>query len=307
MKLRIPYSVQARFHEGRHNHVCKPVLASAPIVPADDGLILFSMIGTRVVLPYLVAVKSLWHQLRQGRVVILDDGTLSDADRRLLDHHLGHPQMLTMAEAARPAFPRGGCWERFAGLLSLRRDAFVVQLDSDTVTVGPVPEIAEAIVAGRSFTLAGDPRGAAAGCMPARDYARAYYANGRGNDHVQSVMEEALGDVPGGEALRYIRGCAGFSGFAAAADGPARADSLVERYRARIGDAKIAEWGSEQFLSNLIVANEADPLVLPYDRYFNYWGEPWGADMRFIHFVGTHRYANGAYARATRAALALIG
>ncbi len=306
MKIAIPYKIHARFHEWRHNRSCKPVLDSTPITPADDGLILFSMIGTRVVLPYLVAVKSLWNQLRRGRVVILDDGTLTAADRQLLDHHLGGPAYLSLAQTARPAYPAGGCWERLAGLLALRRDAYVIQLDSDTVTIGPVPEVAAAIDAGKSFTLAGDLAGAKAGRMNARHYARAHYPGAAPNDHIQTAMEMALADIEGGEDLFYIRGCAGFSGFAPALEGHARADALVRRYRERIGDARIAQWGSEQFMSNLLIANEPDSQVLPYDRYFNYWGEPWGQDMRFVHFIGTHRYAHGAYSRATRQALAAL-
>ena len=69
-----------RLREQRHWRGAKAVLATPPLVPADDGVILFSMIGTRVLYPYLVAIKSLHHNLGRGRVVILDDGTLSVDD-----------------------------------------------------------------------------------------------------------------------------------------------------------------------------------------------------------------------------------
>src|SRR3546814_1079040 len=53
--------------------------------------------------------------------------------------------------------PRGGCWERLLTLLDMRADAYVIQLDSDTIALGDIPEVVEAITSNRSFTLLGDP------------------------------------------------------------------------------------------------------------------------------------------------------
>ena len=85
---RIVNKLNRLWKERAHRAAARAVLDTPPIVPADDGLVLFSMIGTRVLLPYLVAVKSLHAQLRKGRIVILDDGTLTDADRQILAAHL---------------------------------------------------------------------------------------------------------------------------------------------------------------------------------------------------------------------------
>ena len=57
-----------------HERAVQGILDTPPIVAQDDGVILFSMIGTAVLLPYLVAVKSLHHHLPRGKVVLLDDG-----------------------------------------------------------------------------------------------------------------------------------------------------------------------------------------------------------------------------------------
>ena len=66
-----------------------------------------------------------------------------------------------------------------------------------------------------------------------------------------------------------------------------------------IGEEDVTIWGTEQVTSNFHLSNEAEPVVLPYDRYMNYWNEPWGQDTGFIHFVGTHRHDNGAYIAAS--------
>ncbi|WP_430635607.1 hypothetical protein [Sphingomonas hankookensis] len=84
------------------------MLATPPIPASDDGVILFSMIGTAVLLPYLVAVKSLRQQLGRGRVVILDDGTLTDADHRVLAHHLNDPRIVAIGDVDTGPCPRGG-------------------------------------------------------------------------------------------------------------------------------------------------------------------------------------------------------
>ena len=87
----LPYRWRVKHQAGRHNEAIAAILDTPPLVPQRDGLVLFSMIGTAVVLPYLVAVKSLWQQLGRGRVAILDDGTLTAPDRAVLAAHLGLP------------------------------------------------------------------------------------------------------------------------------------------------------------------------------------------------------------------------
>lgn len=153
--LMVRDKVMRKLREGQFLRAARGILHTPPVRGADDGVILFSMIGTKVLLPYLVAVKSLHAQLRRGRVVMLDDGTLTAADKAVLAQHLDHPRIIPIASVATGPCPRGGTWERLLTILDLRRDAYVIQLDSDTVTLGPVPEIAQAIAAGRSFTLRG--------------------------------------------------------------------------------------------------------------------------------------------------------
>lgn len=63
------------------------------------------------------------------------------------------------------------------------------------------------------------------------------------------------------------------------------------------------EWGTEQVASNFLVANDREPILLPYSHYLNYWGEDWQNDASFIHFVGTYRYHEDAYERASRIAI----
>ncbi len=304
--------IQRLAREAHHLRTARAVLATPPIVPTADRVVIFSMIGTRVLLPYLVAVKSLRAQLGIGRIAILDDGTLTAADKAVLGEHCGDPAIRAIADVATGDCPTGGCWERLLTLLDMTADDYVIQLDSDTVTIGAVPEVAAAIAANRSFTLLGDPTADANGILSLPDFMTAYHPNGSGIDpagpaHVQASIEGHWDRYPDAAAHRYVRGSAGFAGFARGGVASPQSAAAFSRSAAGIvGAEKWKRWGSEQVASNFLVANSADPVLLPYARYLNYWNEEPAAGAAFLHFVGTHRYSTGEYRRRTGAAIAAL-
>ena len=290
-----------KLRELHFNRTVRAVLAAPPVRAVDDGVVVFSMIGTRVLLPYLVAAKSLHARLGRGRFVILDDGTLTAADKQLLGAHLDQPELRSIAAVDLGDCPRGGCWERLLTLLELRRDNYVIQLDSDTVTLGPVDEIARAIDAARDFTLRGE---AGSAWLPVTSFG-GDFADLPTSAHVQIKIESLLPQVAAkaGGLTHYVRGCAGFAGFAPGGPGRELADMFSRAASGALGREVWAQWGSEQVMSNLYIANEGQPVLLPYDRYLNFWNEPITSKAAFVHFVGTFRYHGGAYAAAARCAL----
>ncbi|WP_294318742.1 hypothetical protein [uncultured Sphingomonas sp.] len=297
-----------------HRRLARRVLDTPPIPRSDDGVILFSMIGSAVLLPYLVTVKSLRQQLGRGRAVILDDGTLTADDRAVLAHHLNDPTILHIDDVDTGPCPRGGTWERLLTILDLRADSYVIQADSDTVTLGDLHEVRAAIDAGRDFTLRGEAgaelRSVADMACDAADIDPRSPAL-----HVQDAAEAAIGSValPGHGSLRYVRGCAGFAGFAPGGHGRALAEALSLAMDAAIGRDSWSRWGSEQVTSNFVVANGHDPLLLPYDRYWNFWNAAlfgrarFPGDPAFVHFIGTYRFHGDAYLAATRGAIDRLG
>ncbi|MEO6153914.1 MAG: hypothetical protein ABIT09_05350 [Croceibacterium sp.] len=300
----LPYRWRTQRDAARHAQAIIGVLDTPPIVPRADGLVLFSMIGTAVVLPYLVAVKSLWHQLDRGRVTLLDDGTLTAQDRALLAHHCGDPEIIGLGSVQLGPFPRGGCWERLLTILDRRRADYWVQLDSDTVTVGAVPEIESAIARNRSFMLLGGSE-SEAGPETLVRFAARLHPDGPEDGHVQTRIESRLGQLPTEPGWRYVRGCAGYAGFAAQGTDRRLAEAFLGQMERMLG-SDIALWGTEQVASNFQLANDPGVVMLPYRRYLNYWGERWSEDAAFVHFVGTHRHHDGAYEAASRTAIAAI-
>ncbi|WP_428968754.1 hypothetical protein ACQR50_13835 [Sphingomonas sp. Xoc002] len=293
----------------RHFRHARPIEATPPIVPRHDGVVILSMIGTATVLPYLVAVKSFHHHLGMGRVVLLDDGSLTEADKTLLAHHAGSPTILRLADVDRGGCPRGGAWERLLTVLELRAEDYVIQIDSDTVTLGDMPEVRAAIAANDSFILLGGPDAEEKGIQTLPDFVAHVYPHGPVEEpaHIQSLIESRLAAHPDADRYRYIRGCAGFAGFARGGrNGPADASRFSQIAAKLVGDAAWTRWGSEQVASNFLLANEPGARILPYARYHNYWLEPQPVDERFVHFVGTHRYSDDRYIAATDRAIALL-
>lgn len=289
-----------------HERAAQDIMDTAPIVGADDGVILFSMIGTAVLIPYLVAVKSLHLHLQRGRIVLLNDGTLTAADRAILARHCDNPVILEKPDIDPSPCPRDNCWERLIAILDRRRDAYVIQLDSDTVTTGPVPEVLTAVNANRSFTLAGGHDEAQHGFRTARAIASIFHADGPTTDHVQAQAEAAMATLPNADDVHYIRGCAGFAGFARSDTGRSLVTAFSKAMDERLGGTW-RQWGSEQVASNFVIANDPDPVQLPYDRYVNHWEELLPRNPAFIHFIGTYRFRRGNYSRYSKAAIAALG
>ncbi|RKF21666.1 hypothetical protein D6851_06405 [Altericroceibacterium spongiae] len=298
----LPYRLRNRRDATRHARAIEDILQTPPVIPRNDGLVLFSMIGTAVILPYLVAVKSLWNQLGRGRIVLLDDGTLTGRDKAVLARHCGDPEILAIRDVKLGPFPAGGTWERFLTILDRRQHEYWVQLNSDTVTMGPVPDILQAIASNRSFILLGDTEAGAAP-LDLAQFRTTRYPDGPEEGHIQTRIESRLDLIPEAPRWHYIRGCSGFAGFAAGGQGRPLAASFMKAIEKLLGSEALSEWGTEQVASNFQISNDPNPVLLPYERYLNYWGEGWSKEAAFIHFVGTYRYHQDAYKRASRIAI----
>ena len=71
-----------------------------------------------------------------------------------------------------------------------------------------------------------------------------------------------------------------------------------------IGD-KWAEWGSEQVMSNIVVANIPNAIVLPHPKYADC--HKMKADVtEFIHFIGSCRFDGGNYGRLAAQVIATL-
>ena len=183
------------------------------------------------------------------------------------------------------------------------QDGYVVQLDSDTLTSQPIPEVAECIERNRNFTLLGDrsyPH-----VEPMLTACERFKANL--DPQVQAVCERSFDRLPEARDLRYLRGNAGFVGFAQGSLTRERIEWFSELMR-RIAEGTWDKWGSEQLTSNLLIANSPNPLPLPFPRYGSYWAHPEVDYLRsaFLHFIGPHRYSHAFYRRQAQIVLSAL-
>jgi hypothetical protein len=257
-------------------------------------LVFASLVSHADIRMYLVAIKSIYSEVGFGGIEIVSDGSIHGDDETLLRRHLPQIKIHRIADIDPSPCPRGGCWERLWFILGRAVDSYVVQVDSDTVTCGPIPEVVECILANRSFVLGTRDGLALSSLGQSAQFARNFPA-----DHVQVAAEQVIDRLPDAAGLRYVRGSAGFSGFARGGFSRERLVTFSTAMQSHL-PTRWAEWGTEQMASNFAVSNSPAATVLPHPKYscFDLRMDP--AQAAFLHFIGTNRFDAGVYAREAR-------
>jgi len=241
---------------------------------------------------YLLAIKSFYRNLGRGRIVIINDGTLTPGDIDLLKNHV-RPSEFVLAESLVSAMcPSYISWKKLFCIARCIKHSFTIQLDSDTLTVGDITDVQRCVDTETSFIL-GTWKDQEVGSM--LEACQAVQTDP--SQHVQMVAERNFDRLRNFQSLRYVRGCSGFDGFAKRSFDLPQLEELSQQMVRIIGN-KWNEWGSEQTTSNIIIANAVKAQVLPYPKYYSYWGSVEKAN--FIHFVGTYRHSGGVYAREAK-------
>ena len=155
-------------------------------------------------------------------------------------------------------------------------------------------EVRTAVAEGRSFVLATEDGQDFVPVAQAATWAKSRAVAG---EHVQILSEANLDRLPDSDSARYVRGCAGFSGFAPGSFSRGQLREFSHAMRAILGD-KWSAWGTEQFASNYMVSNSPSATVLPHPKYCHPGRERPGTV--FLHFIGFVRFNTDRYARAAR-------
>lgn len=286
------------------NYNCSSILRTPAVKSGDERLTLISMLCHGEVIMYLLAVKSFCRQLNcVPRVMVLNDGTLTDSDQATLRAQIGQIRIVHISEVPPGHCPKGSCWERLLLISDIVQNSYVIQLDSDTLTAGSIPEVIECIEGNRSFTLMGD--GSYPAIEPMVDACNRSKSNG--SSMVQAVCERSFDQLPEADSLLYVRGNAGFTGFARGSISRESIASFSDLMR-RIAGKSWDEWGSEQVTSNLLIGNTPGAYLLENSKYLSYWAHPGVAyeAASFIHFIGPCRFANGFYIETARRVLGTL-
>ena len=254
-----------------------------------ENCIVLSMVQHKDMAMYLMALKTFFKYCPAKKVIVIADQSLTNNDKKVLSYHIPQLTIFDVNEFCSKKIPQGGCWERLYAISKLVKDAYVIQLDADTLTLGAVSEILTAVKENKGFLIGTQDNQA---FQSLENYAKTAKVLLTGkNDQIQTIAEAHLDLLPGKNG-RYVKGSAAFSGFPKGSFSSQDLEKFSIAMNEIIG-SKWEDWGSEQFASNYIVSNFAESFVLPHPKYCAVHRR--NAKSIFLHFPGYVRYKGGAY------------
>lgn len=288
--------VRTAINRRRFNQALRQLTNTKPITTGIDKFTVLSMVHHRDVESYLLSIKSFSLFFHPHRIVVVADPSITDADRSLIAAHVLGVEFVRAEDYREPGMPQGGCWERLIAISEYVQNDYVIQLDADTVALAEMPEVRKAVGESSSFVLATEDGQDFVTCGEAARWAKPRAESG---EHVQILAEANLDRLPEASSARYVRGCAGFSGFAQASFSRAQLREFSHAMGV-ILENKWSAWGTEQFASNFMVSNSPRACVLPHPKYCHPGRELSGTV--FLHFIGYVRFNTGRYALAAKEA-----
>ncbi|TCV88115.1 hypothetical protein [Sulfurirhabdus autotrophica] len=287
------YSLKDKLRRKWFASQCKGILKTPPVtLERNCNLAVLSQLQHKDVLMFLLALKSFAREVPIGHVYLLNDGSLTESDINLLQAHIPELSFFELKDFQGTSCPRRGCWERLLAIAELVKKYYVIQLDSDTLTIGAMPELVECVKQGIAFTI-GTWDNQTIETMEER-CTTAKTRTPDASSHVQLMAEASLDKLKSYKTLHYVRGCAGFAGFPQNSFTKDFVEGISNEMHAAIG-SKWSEWGSEQVMSNIVVANIANASVLPHPKYSDCKKMKLPQTV-FIHFIGSCRFNTGVYA-----------
>src|SRR6266480_3514967 len=134
--------------------VAANVLCTAPLRIQGTSPLFLSMICHRDLAYYLLAIKSIYARVKQGRVLIINDGSLTSTDVKQLSYHIPGIEIVNKQSISVGPAPRADLfWERLVKIVDLTRDNYVIQVDADTLVSAEIPEVIQCWRQNRSFLL----------------------------------------------------------------------------------------------------------------------------------------------------------
>jgi len=273
---------------------CRGILKTPPIKSSNSTVRIVSMVSRKDLIMYLCAVKSFIKFFRKGQIIVLNDGTLTSEDKKIISKHLLPLDIIDIKNINIGRCPKGGCWERLNYIADCSKNNYTIQLDSDTLTINMIPEVISAITHNRSFIL-GTKLGTK--IQPIENIIMKM--KGNKSNHVQIMTEKNFDKLQGYKKLKYVRGCAGFSGFAKGSFCRKSLEDFSSEMEKNIGESW-NYWGSEQVASNFIISNSDNALVLPYPKYSEYLPNRELDKNAFIHFIGSYRWKKNNFPKQAK-------
>jgi hypothetical protein len=291
------------FAQHSFERTAKNILNTRPLRLQGESPLFLSMLPRRDFFAYLLAIKSLYAEVGQGRVAVInergviDHNSLTEDDLAVLRHHVPGIEIIDFCAISTGRCPRGGTWERLVKIVELSQESYVIQVDADTLVSAPIPEVVKCWRANQSFLLG---TGSGRTVLPAPETARMVQGwiktYGWTEPSICVVAEAALDQIPEAARRSYVHASSGFGGFGRGAFSLDELEWFSTHMSELIGARMWQEkWGSEQIGSNYMLANAPGAAVLPFPRYATFEPHLPPGDHAFLHYIGEYRYNNGVY------------
>jgi hypothetical protein len=297
------YRWRKAFARRRFSREVGGIFDTPPLRLIDAPCSVVSMVSIADLPMYLLAIKSFYRHLQGGRIAAIITRASPARLRKQLEEHVPGIEIVEIESIPVGACQRGGTWERLLYIAGRAEREYVIQLDSDTLTVGPdIPEVLACIAENRSFVLGGGP---AASGQRIVSMTEAAASIDFASSYIGIAAQRRLDAYPEARSLRYVRGSSAFAGFARGSCTRKGIEEFHQTMAALLG-ARWTEWGTEQCASNFAIANAPGARVLPWPDYANFQPARPAERARFLHFLGAVRYEKGCYVRLGRQAIPRI-
>lgn len=259
----------------------------------DQSVTIVSMVGSGTVNMYLVAIKSFMENFGYGSIEVINDGTLTESDIIILKKLIPNLNISSADDIKTHGCPTYISWKRLFRIQQLAEKSYVIQLDSDTVSLGPLVEIHDRVVLNQGFLIGSERWGKAVDVGLLRDVVSQW-----NNTHVQPLAEINFHKMKFfADGTKYIRACAGFAGYPKNFASINEIKELSNEIESYIGKTWHG-WGSEQTATMCLISKTKSACVLPWPYYQNFkfpQSNECIKSMNFIHFIGSNRFDNRIY------------
>lgn len=280
------------------NSKCADIRQTSPLsYSKDPNITVVSMVGHTTVDMYLVAIKSFMFNFADANIEIINDGTLTSEDKKILEYHIPEVSMSNALEVDTLDCPDYSSWKRLFRIVDVTQSSYVIQLDSDTLTLGPLVEVFLNAKENRGFMI-----GESYWSQPIDLYHLKCIANRWKPTGPQGFSEQILHSISFFDSSdKYLHGCAGFAGYPKGSLSPSLVQELSSQIEEKIGRENWRVWGSEQAATNCLISKTDNSATLPWPKYRNYMFPPTNDPFEaasFIHFIGSNRFVDSVYQKA---------
>jgi hypothetical protein len=291
--------ILAKAGEWRFDRTAVNIRNTPPLEIVPGKVTFVSLVCHKDLDRYLLAIKSVYKRVGAGSIAVLDDGTLTDADRNVLNYQLGNPRYFHKDDIDTGPCPSYICWRRIMLILDLCQEGYVVQVDSDIVARAPLEEALAAIEADEAFMIVNKTH---PGHITLKEMSKWVKDKGWQGKTVQMEAERILCNYPQADEKRYLRGTAAFVGWPMNCATKEQLLDFSQFIESEIGPLW-REWGSEQTSTNYLIANCPKLKLLEHPKYVNHFSNSTLEGAALVHFFGSHRYVGGRYLKYARSLL----